>query len=82
MASGRPLLDIISTILSKSIDGLDEVLVSLDVDASKLVPMLLELGLLEVRDVEGRSVYVTSAKGKILLEEYELFRKNSSDTNC
>lgn len=81
MASGnKPVLDIISSVLSRFMDGLDEITASLDSDTSKFIPMLLELGLLEVHRIGGRSIYLTTAKGRVLLEEYELFKKNSSSS--
>ena len=80
LTSDKPLLDTVSRILSSSMDGVDEATIYLDADASKVLPTLLKLGLLEVHRVGDKIVYVTSIKGRVLLEEYKLFKKNSSDT--
>ena len=74
----EPIMDAISRILSKLADGLDEDTVSSDNDSSKFIPILLRLGLLEIRRVGGRNVYVTSVRGKVLLEEYGSFKKSFS----
>jgi predicted transcriptional regulator len=79
LTGDKPLLDIVSKILSSSVDGVDEAMIYLDADASRVLPTLLKLGLLEIRRVGDRVVYVTSVKGRVLLEEYKLFKKNSSD---
>jgi predicted transcriptional regulator len=79
LTGDKPLLDIVSKILSSSVDGVDEAMIYLDADASRVLPTLLKLGLLEIRRVGDRVVYVTSVKGRVLLEEYKLFKENSSD---
>lgn len=71
-------MDAISRILSRFTDGLDEGMVSLDDDSTKFIPILLRLGLLEVHRVGDKNVYVTSVRGKVLLEEYGLFKKSFS----
>jgi predicted transcriptional regulator len=79
LTGDKPLLNIVSRILSSSVDGVDEAMINLDADASRVLPTLIKLGLLEARRVGDRIVYVTSVKGRLLLEEYKLFKESSSD---